>query len=157
MANKKMKLAYDQRDDLQKISSQWTKLSGLHDRSEWSAAVIRAATACEIAVNLAIRREFADRSKFDTDFIDGLLKWANGLSGKMDRLLLPLTKGTNNHKPTKALCELAREINDKRNEIAHRGNFCSREEATRLIAKCKQFVEGIVAKYENDFELRESC
>jgi hypothetical protein len=59
---------YAARTDLQKIQSQWNKLSGLHTREEWSAAVVRAATAAEIAANFAIRREFAARSTFDTDF-----------------------------------------------------------------------------------------
>lgn len=157
MAKKKKKLPYDQRDDLQKINSQWTKLSGLHDRSEWSAAVIRAATACEIAVNLAIRREFTERNELDAEFINSLLKWANGIAGKMDRLLLPLTIGDDDHKSIKDLCKLAHDINKKRNEIAHSGHFCSEKEAAALIAKCKQFVVGIVTKYENGFELKESC
>lgn len=146
---------YNQRTDLEKIQSQWTKLSGLHDRTDWSAAVVRAASATEIAVNLAIRKEFAARSQFDKEFIDGLLKWANGLTGKLDKLLLPLLKGQPNHETVTELCKLARKINDKRNDIAHRGEFCSGTVATELIRKCHTFVLGVVKLYEPDFELVE--
>ena len=73
---------YEHRTDLEKVQSQWHKLSGLHTREEWSAAIVGAATAAEIAANFAVRQEFAARSKFDSDFVDGLLVWANGLAGK---------------------------------------------------------------------------
>lgn len=147
MGEKKLK-PYDQRSDLEKIQAQWTKLSGLHDRTDWSAAVVRAATATEIAVNLAIRREFTERSQFDADFVDGLLKWAKGLSGKLNRLLMPLLQRGSKHATVDQLRELAQEINDRRNDIAHRGAFCSEETATDLIEKCHTFVNGLVGLYE---------
>ncbi len=148
---------YDQRTDLEKIQAQWVKLSGLHDRTDWSAAIVRAATATEIAVNLAIRREFADRSQFDAAFVDGLLKWANGVSGKLDKLLMPLLKGSNKHATVHQLGKLARTINDRRNDIAHRGEFCSEEVATDLIENCETFVVGLVRLYEPGFDLQENC
>lgn len=77
---------YAERTDLEKMQSQWNKLSGLHSREEWSAAVMRAATAAEIAANFAVRREFASRSKFEPEFVNKILKMANGLGGKVDRL-----------------------------------------------------------------------
>ncbi len=46
---------YDKRSEVEKIESQWTKLSGLHTGEEWSAAVVRAATAAELAANLGLR------------------------------------------------------------------------------------------------------
>lgn len=81
---------YEQRTDLEKVQSQWHKLSGLHTREEWSAAIVRSATAAEIAANFAVRAEFAERSQFDSAFVDNLLHWANGIAGKLDRLLIPL-------------------------------------------------------------------
>ena len=146
---------YNKRSDVEKIESQWTKLSGLHTRSEWSAAVVRAATAAELAANLAIRQEFAARSKFDPAFVDSLLKWTNGLSGKLDKLLLPVLKGQDKHDAISKLRGLARKVNDKRNDIAHRGAFCSEKEATAQIANCKTFVVGLVRHYVADFDLHE--
>jgi hypothetical protein len=44
------KTPYDDRDDLEKLRSQWKKIDGiLERRKEWSAAIVRAATAAEIA------------------------------------------------------------------------------------------------------------
>lgn len=146
---------YNQRTDLEKIESQWTKLSNLHSREEWSAAVIRAATAAEIALNLAIRREFASRSQFDEHLVNHLLKWANGLDGKLNKLLLPMLKGQDKHDSIKKLCKLAKTINDKRNGIAHRGEFCIKKDATELIEKSKKFVLGVVGHYEPGYTLVE--
>lgn len=142
---------YNNRSDLEKIQSQWVKLTGLHDRTDWSAAVVRAATASEIAVNYAIRREFAARSKLAAPFVDSLLKWANGLTGKLDKLLLPLLRGDKNLKTIKGLCKIARDINEKRNDIVHRGEFCSEEQATKIINECRTFVVGIINIYEKEF------
>ena len=89
----KARVPYEERSDLEKIQSQWTKLTGsLHNNEQWSAAIVRAATAAEIAANFAIRREFEANSQFESAFINSLLRWANGLSGKIDRLLLPLNQ-----------------------------------------------------------------
>lgn len=146
---------YDKRSDVEKIESQWTKLSGLHTRDEWSAAVVRAATAAELAANLAIRQEFAARSTFDAAFVDKLLRWANGLTGKLDKLLLPMLDGQAKHDGIEKLCKLARKVNDTRNDIAHRGVFCSQKEAIALIANCKKFVVGVVGHYVPAFDLHE--
>lgn len=146
---------YDQRTDLEKIRSQWTKLSGLHSRAEWSAAVVRAATAAEIAANLAIRREFQSRTQFDEHLVNHLLRWANGLDGKLNKLLLPVVERQKKHGAIKKLCKSAKAINDKRNKIVHRGEFCNKKEATKLIGESKNFVLGLVRHYEPDFALIE--
>jgi hypothetical protein len=153
----KKKKEYSQRDDFEKIQAQWTKLTGLHDREEWSAAVIRAATAVELAANVVIRSEFKARGKFDKAFIDSLLMWANGLGGKIDKLITPLWE---HHEP-KTMKErseflvLAKEINKERNDIAHRGVFYGAKKAATLIGKCKVCVEGLVRPYNDDFSLKD--
>ena len=151
------KKPYNERTDIERIESQWVKLSGLLSRSDWSAAVVRAATATEIAVNLAIRKEFAARSQFDAKFVDHLLKWANGLTGKVEKLLLPLLVGTPKHATVNSLKSHAETINGKRNKIAHSGEFCNEDEATPLIDACQAFVHGIVRLYEPDFTLKEQA
>lgn len=144
---------YEQRTDLERIQSQWRKINGLLGRKDWSAAVVRAATAAEIAVNLAIREEFSRRSEFDADFVNSLLKWGNGLGGKTRHLMLPLLIGTPTYEKVRALCRLANSINEKRNAIAHRGEFCDEDEATGLIGKCHDFVIGLVTIYSAEFLL----
>ena len=69
------KTPYDDRDDLEKLRSQWKKIDGiLERRKEWSAAIVRAATAAEIAANIAIRKRFESESEFSSEFVDSLLR-----------------------------------------------------------------------------------
>ncbi|TWO78957.1 hypothetical protein CBW56_17210 [Denitratisoma oestradiolicum] len=132
-------------------------MTGLHTREEWSAAVVRAATAAEISANLAIRREFSTRSQFDEKLVNSFLKWANGLDGKMSKLLLPLLEGQEHHAAVSRLYRLAKAVNEKRNAIAHRGEFCNEAEASAVVAKSKEFVLGLVRLYEPNFTLRDEC
>ncbi|MGB6875536.1 MAG: hypothetical protein WBD87_05830 [Candidatus Acidiferrales bacterium] len=149
------KKSYDQRTNLEKIQSQWNKVSGLHSREEWSAAIVRAATAAEIAANFAIRREFEERSEFDGDFINSLLRWANGLDGKINRLLLPLSEGRKAHKVFAKIKKNAEEVNKKRNAVAHQGEFCSIGESKETIEKARVFIESVVGIYEPGFTLKD--
>jgi hypothetical protein len=125
----------------------------LHSREEWSAAIVRAATAAEIAANYAIRVEFERQSRLSARFVDSTLVWANGLAGKIDRLLAPLTHGTKRAKVVTQLKSLASEINSTRNAIVHRGEFRDEDEATEAIGKSRRFIEGLVQLYEPSFKL----
>ena len=146
---------YEDRTDLEKVQSQWHKLTGLHTREEWSAAVVRAATAAELAANFAIRNEYKKRSKFDAAFVDEMLRWANGLAGKMDRLLIPLSAGRAQQDKIKGLKKIAQEINTERNAIAHQGHFCSETTAKKVIEKARKFVQTLVHVYEPTFKLKD--
>lgn len=149
------KTPYKDLDDLKKIEKQWRKLSGLHNRKEWSAVVIRAGTAAEIAANLAIRDEFNDRSEFDAEFVNSMLIWANGLYGKVERLLKPLYAGSSKAKKLTPLIAVMKRINKIRNEVAHAGAFCNGAEADEVVEDCRVFVEGLVRIYHPDFRLKE--
>ena len=145
---------YGERDALEKVTSQWHKLSGLHTREEWSAAVVRAVTAAELAASLVVREEFAERSTFKASVVDDFLVGANGIDGKVSRLIAPLLA----HRPDdlKLIRKLfggMNEANKKRNMIVHGGHFCSKSEATKLIAACKKFVEGVIGIYYDEFAL----
>jgi len=146
---------YEYRTDLEKIQSQWNKLTGLRTRNESSAAIIRAATAAELAANFAIRNEFASKSQFDNTFVDSLLGWANGIAGKIDRLLIPLTKGDKHHKVITKLKNTAVQINKKRNSVAHQGEFCNPTEAEDVIKQSRELIENLVRIYEPNFALKE--
>lgn len=145
---------YEERTDLEKIQTQWKKLTGLHTREEWSAAIVRAATAAELAANFAIRKEFESRSKVASKFIDSLLRWANGLAGKTGRLLIPLSVGEKRHKTIKKLVAVSSQLNSKRNAIAHQGEFCNEEEARAAIRQSREFIETLVQIYEPTFVLK---
>ncbi len=144
---------YADRSDLQKIRSQWKKLTGLHGRDEPSAAIVRAATAVELSVNLAIRAEFANQSDLSPDAVTGMLRRANGLRNKMQNLLTPLVINRPNQAAVKKLCKEAEKINDARNEIVHSGFFSNRAKATTAIERCRRFINGLVGLYETDFEI----
>ena len=149
------KKSYKQRSDVEKIQSLWHKLTWLHSREEWSAAVVRAATAAEIAANFAVREEFKARSKFDGDFVNSLLLWVNGLDGKLNRLLLPLTEGKKTHKILSGVKKLAKQVNKKRNAVAHQGEFCNVGESKQAIESARKFIEAVVGIYEPSFKLKD--
>ena len=149
------KKSYERRSDVEKIQSQWHKLTGLHSREEWSAAVVRAATAAEIAANFAVRQEFKARSKFDADFVNSLLRWANGLDGKLNRLLLPMTDGKKANKILSGVRKDAERVNKKRNAVAHQGEFCNVDESQEAIESARKFIEAVVGIYEPGFKLED--
>jgi hypothetical protein len=148
---------YQDRSDLEKLQAEWTKLSGLRGRDEASAAVVRAATAAEIAANFAIRREFAARSTFSPQFVDGLLRWANGLSGKIDRLLMPLSENDDRRAILQALREHCNYVNAKRNAVVHQGEFCNDGEVDEVVRRSREFIETVVRLYEPDFRLKDKA
>jgi len=149
------KKRYQVRNDLEKIQSQWNKLTGLHTREEFSSAVVRAATAAEIAANFAVRSEFTTQSKCSDDFVNSLLRWANGIDGKLNRLLLPITEGSKHHKALADVKKKADRINKKRNAIAHQGEFSNKDEAKEVIKDAREFIETVVKLYDPAFRLKD--
>lgn len=150
------KVPYKERTDLEKLQAQWNKLSGLHLRDEPSAAIVRCATAAEIAANYAIRHEFAQKSELEAEVVDKFLVWANGLKGKMDRLFVPLHfVGDEKHATAKALKASAEKINDVRNDVVHRGRFSNAKEAKAVIAEAKQFIDTIVGLSVPGFDIQD--
>lgn len=145
---------YEELTDLENLQKQWTKLSGLHTREEWSAAIVRAATAAEISANFAIRSEFSQKSQLSTEFINNLLRWANGLTGKLDKILIPLVADDEKkQKEIKSLVKLAKNVNHQRNSIAHQGEFCNEKEAEEVIKNAEEFINGLIKLYKSDFKL----
>jgi hypothetical protein len=135
---KASKKPYNERSDFEKLQSQWNKLSGLHLRDEPSAAIVRCATAAEIAANYAIRTEWARQTQFDAAIVDQFLRWANGLHGKVTRLFVPVYFAhPEKSKAAKALVKSADRINAVRNAIVHQGAFSNKEAAEAAIVEAK--------------------
>ncbi|NNU35959.1 hypothetical protein G9X64_05575 [Rhizobium sophorae] len=142
---KTSKKPYNERSDLEKLQSQWNKLSGLHLRDEPSAAIVRCATAAEIAANYAIRTEWARQTEFDAAIVDQFLRWANGLQLKVSRLFVPIYFARPEKSKTgKALIKSADRINSVRNAVVHQGAFSNAEEAEAAISEAKTFINLIV-------------
>jgi hypothetical protein len=149
----KTRKPYDDRTDIDKIRAQWKKVSGLHNRKESSSAIVRCATASEIAANLAIQKEFESQSTFDTETVDGFLWWANGLRGKMDKLLLPLRYKGVRPAEFRRLNASAKKIHDRRNAIVHQGAFTGKTRSAEVMKEARNFIETLVGHYEPGFKL----
>lgn len=147
---------YSERTDIERLESSWRKLQGLMDRKEWSAAITRAATAAEIAANIAVRHELQEQRQLESSFVDHLLKWANGLAGKLEKLLRPLHTTKDRQNIFKSLKKKAQKINDQRNLVIHSGNFMNQKEAEDIVAIAKEFIEEMVGEYHKDYKLEQS-
>ncbi len=152
---KKIRKPYVERTDIEKIYSNWNKISGLLDREEWSSAIVRAATATEIAANLVVREEFIDARKLNPELVDHFLKWANGLQGKFDKLIIPALRGKDHEQSFRGLKRRVEDINLKRNSIVHSGSFSNRTEANRVVREAKAIIVELLDPYYENFELTE--
>lgn len=141
---------YTERTDAQKAKTQWGKALGLLNRSDWSAAIVRAVTSTEISLNLAIRREHEERGQLSANEVDQLLHNANGISGKLS-ILEDLAHNARKEK-IRGLKEGTRSAAIKRNRIVHSGEFCDEEEARAHIESCRVFVNSLIRDYDPLFE-----
>ncbi|WP_198263021.1 hypothetical protein [sulfur-oxidizing endosymbiont of Gigantopelta aegis] len=116
-------------------------------------AVIRAATAVELAANLVVREELENNQKLPKEFVDSLMKWANGLVGKLNRLIIPITKGTKREKFFKEIQKQVVDINDQRNGVAHRGEFKIKKTSSRIISEAHEIIEKLVQQYDKSFSI----
>ncbi|MBX5086731.1 hypothetical protein HJB56_28820 [Rhizobium lentis] len=152
------KKPYNERSDLEKLRSQWNKLSGLHLRDEPSAAIVRCATAAEIAANYAIRTEWARQTQFDAAIVDQFLRWANGLHGKVTRLFVPIYFAhPAKSKVGKDLVKSAEKINAVRNAVVHQGEFSNAKEAEAAIVEAKTFINLIVGLSNPGFDIADKA
>jgi hypothetical protein len=154
MAEKKKKIPYNERTDIDKIKSNCNKARGLYKRNESSASIIRSATAAEIAANLVIREELQVKRKLEKDFVDSLLIWANGIQGKFDRLILPIVKGSDKHDIFNSIKTKINTINKERNSVAHSGQFKKGSTAKDIYNLSKEVIETMVNQYTKDFSIK---
>jgi hypothetical protein len=145
---------YNDRSDIDKIQSQWNKIGGLLSRRDWSAAIVRAATGAEIAANIAVRKRF-EGSTFSAEFVNGLLKRANGIKGKFSGLIVPAEDDLARKAVLTTLEGLADNINNKRNAIVHQGAFSEEPEAHEVIGWARQIINGLVLPHHPGFTLQE--
>jgi len=150
----KSKKTYSDRTDIEKLEANWTKTLGLHQREEFSMAIIRATTCAEIAANIAIRAELVEKRHLEGKFVDSLMSWANGLKGKFDRLLMPATEGSDVHAVLRKHKTEALTLNDKRNKIAHSGQFAVHKTAQEMLLLAHSLCTGIAKAYGKNITLK---
>lgn len=146
---------YEDRTDIEKILSNWKKLSGLYSRKEWSSSIVRAATAAEIASNLVVREELENIKGIDEPFVSHLMMWANGIQGKFQKLILPAVVGKDYEQTFKQLSNDIGDINRIRNGIVHAGKFADSEPAHEVIVKARNVILAFVRQYHTTFKLDE--
>ena len=120
---------YQTRSDPEKLLAQWKKISGLCLRKDWSAAVVRAATAVEIAANIAVRKLYDDTGETDVAKINLELKNANGMVGKLKKILEKKAPDEPQKVAYRAIRGACKDLNVKRNSNVHSGEFCNKREA----------------------------
>ncbi len=140
--------------DLDKIKSSWRKTLSLFEKKEWSSAVIRAAITIEIAANLVIREELEAKRKLESEFVESLLLWANGIQGKFTRLILPILKNTEEFATYKKIQEQVSYINEERNSVVHGGITKQRRTAEKVLGASRGIIETLVREYHGQFELK---
>ncbi len=150
------KKPYSERTDRQKIDAQWKKTIGFLERGEWSSAIVRAATAAEIAANHYIREELQVKRKLEVNLVDSLLKWANGVDGKFRNLILPLSRENGTEKNIKALKKKVESLNAVRNSIVHQGQFKKESTARAAADQAKEVILGLVREHKPRFSLKKA-
>lgn len=155
MSKKLKHKPYEERTDIERIESNWKKVRDLLKEGEWSSAITRAGTAAEIAANLAVRHELQEKRGLDKNFVNHLLKWANGLQGKLDKLLRPLHDGSDRALLIKELKKKAEKINEERNAVVHSGEFRKKQVALKIVSEAKYFIERLVLQYHPGFALED--
>jgi hypothetical protein len=137
-----------ERTDPQKVWANWNKTLGLLERDEYSVAIVRAAVSVELAANIVIRTELVKKRKLPVHFVDSLLKGANGIAGKFDKLIYPILKGSPKHESFKDLAADWHKINDERHSVAHKGDFKGKSVAVDVVKRARRVLRAMMADYE---------
>lgn len=145
---------YSERSDIEKVEANWTKTLGLFARREYSLSIVRAAVTAELALNYVIRQELHERHKLPLVFVDKHLKWANGIKGKLERLYLPILKGTQLEARARDTATALEKLNAQRNAIAHRGEFREKQTAQEFLEVAEKEITSLVTEYNKTFVLK---
>jgi hypothetical protein len=137
-----------ERTDPEKVFANWNKTLGLFERGEYSLAIVRAAVTMELAANIVVRAELVKKRNLPVDFVDSLLKWSNGLSGKFDKLIYPILKGSPNYESFKSLDADWRKTNKERNGVAHSGDFKTKSVAEDILSRARKVVATMMSDYQ---------
>lgn len=149
----KRRKPYSERSDSEKILSNWRKTLSLFTRREYSVSIIRAATTVELAANLVIRAELVKKRNLSVSFVDSLMIWANGLMGKVDKIILKILVGQE-RQIFASLTGDIQKLNKSRNFIVHQGRFARKKTARQNIGRAFKIVGGFSEEYESGLKNR---
>jgi hypothetical protein len=97
--------------------------------------------------NLAIRHELITTRTLSATFVDHLLRWANGVSTKHHKLLLPILEGTETHGKVNAVSISLKKVAEERNGVAHRGEFKKRSTALESLTAAHNYISILATIY----------
>jgi hypothetical protein len=143
VGKRKPKVPYDERSDDEKLESNWKKAKAQFDRKDWSASVLRAATAVEISANIYIRRFLIDGYSLPNTFVDALLLSANGIDGKFKRLVKPAAEFEGTWKEISKVQKKIEGINKQRNGVAHAGKFKNKSDAKAVFLNALEAIRAL--------------
>lgn len=144
---------YNERTDDQKLESNWYKAGKLFERNDWSAAVIRVATSVEIAANIYVRQFLIGEYNLPSSYVDALLRSANGLDGKFNRLIRPAAEHKGTWDVVKAIKSKIEALNEHRNSVAHSGSFKNEDDARAAFAHGLAIVQVLAPNEAQKLEL----
>lgn len=152
---RKSKKPYEEAEDDEKVRRNWNKTLGLHERGEYSAAVLRAAISLELMVNYAIRQELVEEKELPIDFVNKLLKDANGITRKYKGILLPIMEEYEEHNDLKVLWQQNIEkVNQRRNRIAHGGEFDNKKPVYDLLCLAHEALTEVMELFGSKQSLK---
>lgn len=134
---------YDERSDADKLKANWVKAKKLFERRDFSACVVRIATAAEIAANIYVRKFLIGEHGLPSSFVYALLVSANGLDGKYKRLIRPAAEIKNTWKDLKSLQRKIQALHDHRNGVVHTGKFKTSSDAKVAFDEGLAIIKGL--------------
>lgn len=134
---------YEERTDDERLESNWKKARKLFERDDYSASIIRAATASEIAANIYIRHFLISEHKLPPQYVDSLLISANGLDGKFNRLIKPAAQHRKTWEKLKSIQKLITTLHEHRNAIAHAGYFKNKDDAKESLSSSLAIIQAL--------------
>jgi hypothetical protein len=136
-------IPYSERTDDQKLESNWSKACKQFGRNDWSACVVRVATAAEIAANIYVRQFLLVQHSLPTSYVDALLIGANGLDGKFKRLIRPAAEVLGTWAAIKTVQKRIESLHDHRNGVVHSGKFKNRLDAVTAFSDSLEIVRHL--------------
>ncbi|MAE92704.1 MAG: hypothetical protein CMI67_24540 [Pelagibaca sp.] len=156
MARRKLKEKYRKKpyaeaEDDEKVARNWKKTIGLYQRGEYSSATLRAAICMELMTNFAIRDELVTTKGLPIDFVNTLLKDANGIHRKFTGILLPIMEEYEEHPRLKQLWNgPIKRLNERRNKIAHGGEFDNGPSVKKLLDEAREAIVEVMDIFGSD-------
>ncbi len=141
-------------DDLSILEDNWHKACRLYARREYSAAILRAATAVELVLNYAIRQQLVHKKKLPPQLVDYLFQRHQGPAQKFELYRKLMVRSQRLVKIDSLKGPLETVISFHRNAISHRGEFKGPNEACAALQECYSVLSLLVGFYKPRYRMQ---